>query len=119
MKKIVLLLSLMLISSVCFMQTASADLKNDLNEVIVYPNPARTAVGNNQVTFDNLTADVTIKIFRVNTGLVKEIKADNTNGKVVWDLTNDGGEKVGSAVYIYLVTNSNGQKIKGKLAIIR
>lgn len=96
-----------------------ADLRSDLDSVIAYPNPVRTAIGQNKVTFENLTTNVKIRIFKINGDLVKEINATDTTGQVVWDLTNDAGQKVGSAVYLYLVTNSDSQKTKGKLAIIR
>jgi flagellar hook assembly protein FlgD len=96
-----------------------AQQKDDLVSVIVYPNPVRTAIGQNQVTFENLTGDVTIRIFKISGGLVRQIESSDSGGTVTWDLTNDNGEKVGSAVYLYLITNSAGQKAKGKLAIIR
>lgn len=115
-----LLSILVALSVLCVLPaTIFAALCTDLNGVIAYPNPARIAAGNDQVTFENLTANVTIKIFKINGSLVREIDANDTNGKAVWDLTNDSGEKVGSAVYLYLITNSDGQRHKGKIAIIR
>jgi hypothetical protein len=119
MKKISILFVLLLLTSNLGPLTAYADLRTDLDDVIAYPNPVRIAAGNTQVTFDNLTDTVTIKIFKINGSLVRKIEADGTNGITTWDLTNDGGEKVGSAVYIYLITNAAGQKQKGKIAIIR
>jgi hypothetical protein len=119
MKKL-LFLTVLVLSTINYQQsTAFADLRIDLTDVIAFPNPVRTAIGNDHVTFDNLTNNVTIKIFKINGSLVREIEANGANGQATWDLTNDSGEKVGSAVYLYLITNSDGQKHKGKLAVIR
>jgi hypothetical protein len=38
---------------------------------------------------------------------------------VQWDLTNDKGDKVASGVFMYMATDAAGNKVKGKVAIIR
>ncbi|MDD5258548.1 MAG: T9SS type A sorting domain-containing protein [bacterium] len=119
MNKLIVFAMFLLLTMIGQPRTVFCDLRTDLNDVITYPNPVRTAIGNDQVTFNNLTSNVTIKIFKINSSLVKEIEANDTNGIATWDLTNDSGEKVGSAIYLYLITNPAGQKFKGKLAVIR
>lgn len=99
--------------------SAFAALKDNLSESYIYPNPVRAALGHDKVTFENLTNNVMIRIFKANGDLVREINATDTNGAIIWDLTNDNGNKIASGVYFYLITNELGQKIKGKLAIIR
>ena len=93
-------------------------LNNDLKGTRAYPNPWRS----NQdagvsVTFDQMTLDATVKIFTLSGHWVKTLSS--ANGAVKWDLTNDTGEKVASGMYIYLVTNPQGQKQKGKLVVIK
>lgn len=99
--------------------SAFAALKENLNESYIYPNPVRTSLGHDKVTFENLTSNVMIRIFKTNGDLVREINATDTNGKATWDLTNDSGNKIASGIYIFLITNESGDKLKGKLAIIR
>ena len=119
MKKVIFLLSFLLLSAVCYLPSGFAALKDNLSESYIYPNPVRTSQGNDKVTFANLTNNVMIRIFKTNGDLVREINATDTNGTVTWDLTNDNGNQVASGIYIYLITNELSQKSKGKLAIIR
>ncbi|MDD5132017.1 MAG: T9SS type A sorting domain-containing protein [bacterium] len=99
--------------------TGFAALKDNLSESYLYPNPVRTSLGHDKVTFENLTNNVIIRIFKTNGDIVREINATDTNGTVTWDLTNDNGKKIASGMYLYLITNEAGDKLKGKLAIIR
>jgi hypothetical protein len=41
------------------------------------------------------------------------------SGKAVWDTTNDSNQAVANGVYLYVVTNPQGEKKTGKVAIIR
>ncbi len=100
-------------------RTVFAALKEDLSSTFIYPNPVRVAQGHDKVTFENLTNNVIIRIFKTNGDLVREINATDTNGTVTWDLYNDNGNKVASGIYFYLITNESNHKFKGKLAIIR
>lgn len=90
---------------------------NPLN-VKIYPNPWRSdkhaAFG---MTFDGLTVGTTIKIFTVSGHEAKELHTDGP--KVVWDLTNDSGDKVASGIYLYVITDSQGDKVRGKVAVIK
>jgi hypothetical protein len=84
----------------------------------VYPNPWRSDRGYPaQITFDQLTGNTTIKIFTAAAHLVKTLNTSNTS--VTWDLTNDSGDKVASGIYLYLITDSQGDKVKGKVAVIK
>ncbi len=84
----------------------------------VFPNPWRVDRDKNQeVTFDQLPANSTIKIFTVSAHWVKSLSVTGTSAQ--WDLRNSAGEDVASGFYLYLITNDQGQKIVGKLAVIR
>jgi len=84
----------------------------------VYPNPWRSDkhAGKN-ITFDGLTTGTDIKIFTVSSHKVAELHSDGPS--VLWDLSNDSGDKVASGVYLYVITDNAGDKAKGKLAIIK
>jgi len=89
-----------------------------LSGLKVYPNPWRSdKYGALGMTFDGLTVGTAIKIFTVSAREVKEL---NTNGpKIVWDLTNDSGDKVASGIYLYVITDNQGDKVRGKVAVIK
>jgi len=87
--------------------------------VRVYPNPWRSDkhAGHASITFDGLVANTTIKLFTVSGHKVKELST--TQSKIDWDLTNNSGDKVASGIYLYVITDSAGDKVKGKVAVIR
>jgi len=90
---------------------------SDLNRVKAYPNPYR-GDKHSQIIFDNLTANIRIKIYTLKGELVREIK-EQGGDRAYWDVRNKNGEKVSSGTYIYYITNPKGQEKKGKAAIIR
>jgi hypothetical protein len=93
-------------------------VSGNLSSVSVYPDPwVSRNNGSIPITFVGLTDPATIKLFTVSGHWIKTI--DSTGGKATWDLTNDSGEKVASGIYLYLITDNQGQKTKGKLAIVR
>lgn len=89
----------------------------DLTSARVHPNPFRAARGDTTITFDQMTANSTIKIYTVSGRWVKTLQA--SNGSAIWDLTTDSGDKAASGLYIYLITDDQGHKTRGKLAAIR
>lgn len=93
-------------------------VQGDFSNARVFPNPWRSDQhGSVPVTFDNLTANATVKIFTIAGHLVRTLST--TSDTVLWDRTNDSGETVASGLYLYLITNDQGQKRTGKLALIR
>jgi len=86
--------------------------------VLVYPNPWRSdRAYPRQMTFAQLPAGTTVKIFTVSGHLVKTLDPQSP-GFSTWDLTNDSGDRVASGIYIYLATTPSGNKARGKLAVI-
>ena len=83
----------------------------------VHPNPWRANLHAGQVvTFDELPADSTVKIFTSSAHWIRTLSAPA--GSATWDLKNDSGDNVASGYYIYLVTNPQG-KSRGIVANIR
>ena len=90
----------------------------DLSSVRVFPNPWRADKhSGNSITFDQLSLNSSIKIFTVSGHWIKTLPTSSAS--VTWDLTNDSGDKVAAGLYVYLVTDDQGQKSTGKVAIIR
>lgn len=101
--------------SVCIVvqgPTAAADLEN----LRVFPNPFKPYIGHTIVNFEGLTAQATIRIYDIKGRLVKEISENNGDGLATW---NPESPVIASGVYIYLVTNPQGAKKTGKIAILR
>jgi hypothetical protein len=90
----------------------------DLNAVRVYPNPWRSDRHEGlPITFDHLTLGSTIKLFDMAGRWVKTLTPSSDS--VTWDRTNDSGDTVASGLYLYLVTDNQGNKTRGKLSIIK
>lgn len=83
----------------------------------IYPNPWRTDRHMGGITFDQLTGQATVKVFTISGHLVRS--EQTTQASYTWDLKNQSGQPVASGMYLYLITNSQGQKARGKLAVIR
>jgi hypothetical protein len=92
---------------------------SDLAGVKVYPNPWRSDkhAAHPTITFAGLTVGTTIKLFTASAHEVKELHTDGPT--IAWDLTNDAGDKVASGIYMYLITDRQGDKVRGKLAVIK
>jgi len=93
----------------------------DLSNVRVYPNPWRSDKHSGlPVTFANLPAGSTVKIFTVSGHLVKTLgPGPSALGTLLWDLTTDSGDKAASGVYVFLVKDAQGDKTHGKVALIK
>ncbi|MFA5976327.1 MAG: T9SS type A sorting domain-containing protein [Elusimicrobiota bacterium] len=89
-----------------------------LSSIRAYPNPWRSDRHQGlPVTFDNLTANSTLKLYTLSGHWIRTL--DTSAGSAGWDLKNDSGDKVASGIYLYVITNNQGQKTKGKLVIIK
>ena len=90
---------------------AAADLKS----LVVFPNPADAGVSGQTVKFMNLTTGVTLRVYTVSGELARTIKDDT--GLIEWDMKNDSGSAVARGIYIYMVTNTAGEKVTGRLVL--
>jgi hypothetical protein len=89
-----------------------------VNAARVSPDPWRSDRHSGvPITFDQLTPGSTVKIFTVSARWVCTLSAPA--GFVNWDLKNDDGKMVASGIYLYLITDNQGNKTTGKFAIIR
>ncbi|MCG3204167.1 MAG: hypothetical protein KCHDKBKB_00873 [Elusimicrobia bacterium] len=70
-----------------------------------------------KITFTNLPASGTIKIYTTDGRLVVELPIPNTS-LLDWAVTNSKGEKLATGVYIYLIKGDS-TRYEGKLVIIR
>jgi len=89
-----------------------------LNAARVYPNPwRRDRHQGYDVTFDQLSLNSTVKIFTVAGHWVRTL--DAAGGAAHWDLLTAGGDHAASGLYLYLITDGQGQTARGLFAVIR
>ncbi|MEW6096449.1 MAG: PQQ-binding-like beta-propeller repeat protein [bacterium] len=90
-----------------------------LRDVLVRPNPFKLRLGHKNVKFENLSGNkVSLWIYNIAGELV--FNKDNiTDSPYLWPIVNNMGDRVASGVYIYIITNESGEKITGKVAIIK
>ena len=90
----------------------------DLANVKVYPNPWRSDKhAGRDIRFDGLTVGTTIKLFTAGGRLIKEAHTDSSSW--TWNRTNDSGDAVASGVYLYVITDTAGDKVRGKVAVVK
>ena len=81
--------------------------------VKVWPNPFVPKSGS-PVRFVNLDTDATLKIYTLSGKLVS--KLDGV-GEITWDGKNTNQESIAPGLYIYVLSDNQGNKKSGKLAI--
>lgn len=93
-------------------------LSANLENLVVYPNPFEPTRGHNGIVFAGLTTDTTIRIFDLSG---QEVLGKDVNWQMswTWDVRNEQGEAVARGVYVYLITNRQGEKKIGKIAVIK
>jgi hypothetical protein len=84
----------------------------------VYPNPWRQDKHAAQpITFAGLTSGDSVKIFTLAGHQVKSVQSGGSTW--TWDRKNDSGDSVASGIYLYFVSDRQGNTARGTIAIIR
>lgn len=94
----------------------------DLTKAYCYPNPyIHSKYSQQGITFADLTEDVRIKIFTIAGELVYDsgMITSVSPGTFKWHATNQSNKPLASGIYIYLITNNQGEKKIGKIGIMR
>ncbi|NQT64704.1 MAG: T9SS type A sorting domain-containing protein [FCB group bacterium] len=103
--------------------SAEMNEEKDLFETIVYPNPFYPENGDilrieNKGAITMPEGNTYCRIFDLNGDIVMEIQKDIYE-QFSWDGLNKAGKKCGSGIYLYVVSASDGQTSKGKIALVR
>ena len=88
-----------------------------VGRVRVFPNPWRASLGAPGVTFDSVPSGSTVDIFTLSGRLVRTL--DAPAGSANWDLRNKSGGPVASGYYLFVVRDGQGNRARGKVALIR
>ncbi|MCP4567705.1 MAG: hypothetical protein GY841_09010 [FCB group bacterium] len=95
------------------MTSAAAVATDNIEEVLTYPNPFIIRHGTELVRF-GYTGNAEISIFTLAGEMVREIPVTG-----VWDGRNEQGEPVASGVYLFTLTDRDGNVGRGKLLLVR
>lgn len=96
-----------------------ANINYDITNAHPYPVPWKSTAGIPYITFTGLAPQTDIKIYTTNARLVRHLITVNSEDQH-WFVDNDNGERIGSGVYVYRITNRNSkQTVSGKLVIIQ
>ncbi|MBA7634852.1 hypothetical protein ES703_42450 [subsurface metagenome] len=87
---------------------------SSLRDLKVYPNPFDLSRGHTQLAFTELTPDARVRIFTLAGELVVDSGELGGQGTWTWDVN-----EVARGIYIYLVTNSQGEKKIVKIAVVK
>lgn len=99
--------------------SARAALMQDLSQAYVYPSPYEAAAGHVCVTFENLTSSASLRVFKITGELVYSESFDSPAGTKTWNVVNNDGQPLGPGLYVYVLTNTDGQRTVGKISVIR
>jgi hypothetical protein len=111
-------------ASVSIPEEAAIVPAQNLDNVIVVPNPYRLGAAGESIEFRNLTRTATIRIYNSGGGLTKIIDHGDGKPTVRWDGRNAAGDLIAPGVYIYHIEafrNDGRRQISttGKFAVVR
>jgi len=85
----------------------------DIKQTLAYPNPFIIRYGNEVVRF-NYAGIATVRIYTLAGELVREIPVTG-----IWDGKNGKGQAVAAGVYIFVITDQQGENGRGKIFLVR
>lgn len=90
------------------------------DEAHAYPSPFMPSKGHDRITFTQLPAAITIKIFSISGRLVKTLEKNDSTDSLIWSpVVNDQGTPLASGVYLFNVIQPGVSKHQGKIMVIK
>ncbi|MEZ4686781.1 MAG: hypothetical protein R3B47_12155, partial [Bacteroidia bacterium] len=68
--------------------------------------------------FANLTRTCTIRVLSASGRLINELQETDGDGGFTWDMRDQSGLRISRGVYLYEVTNEDGERVLGKFSVI-
>ncbi|MDI6735223.1 MAG: hypothetical protein QME42_03355 [bacterium] len=88
--------------------------------VIAYPEPISLSSGKMLTFWGTGVAYGTIRIYTLSGELVKELRETEGKDKIIWNLTNENGEKIVRGIYLYSASNPKEPKgNRGKFTVVK
>ena len=107
------LLIILLLVSFCTIAGAG-----NLSDAYGFPVPFKPSEGDSTITFTNLAAECTIRIFTMSGNLVATLSETDGDGQYSWNVKNTDGSSMISGIYLYHIQSSSDSKV-GKLLIVK
>ncbi len=80
---------------------------NSVSDAYVYPNPFEAGIGENQITFANLTQNSEIYIHNISGKFIIKLTEKDGDGGIIWNMLDKDNRTVPSGVYIFRVCSLN------------
>jgi hypothetical protein len=100
-------------SGISVLRSGVAHFTSGLEEIIAFPNPFVIRSDGDSLKF-NFSKSGTVRFFTIAGELVTELPVNTP-----WNGRNQKGEKVVSGVYLYILTDNDGNVGRGKVLVIR
>jgi subtilisin family serine protease len=99
-------------------------VKENLDDVAVYPNPYSKKSNQNFITFANLTKIAKVYVYDLTGVYVASVETNSANGGVQWNLKTNSGKEIPTGIYLFRVEgkDSNGKDVPekvGKFLIVK
>jgi hypothetical protein len=94
----------------------TTEIKEEI-DMKAYPNPYSPSKGNSMKFSLDSTGGGEVKIYTISGKLVKELVIQSGESEVDWDVLNEEGNNIKAGLYIYSITDGDGNKKTGKLLI--
>jgi hypothetical protein len=104
----------------CVLRIARLKLPENLDKVVVYPNPFIPSQAiSGYITFKNLTENFTIQLYDMAGRHIRTIPDEVGGGdQAMWDVRNSAGDEVASGTYVFVI-QSDEDTYMGKIIILR
>jgi endo-1,4-beta-xylanase len=93
---------------------AEAALPENLDNAKTWPNPFIPEPGN-MMKFTDLSAQTEVKVYTLSGKLVRSLS--ESGGEATWNGENSDGQSISPGLYIYVMTDNQGNKKTGKIVI--
>lgn len=91
-----------------------------ISQTEVFPNPFKPSARHSFIYFRNFEGAITIRIFNIAGELMRTLEVPaGAPQPYPWDVKDEDGKELATGVYIYVITNSGGDKVSGKVSVIR
>jgi len=94
-----------------------------IDEVVVYPNPIKPGSGceydSDYLYISGLTEGAEVSIYNIAGEKIVDLENISDAREIQWDLRNQAGRKAASGVYIFYITDDDGNSTSGRFGLVR
>jgi hypothetical protein len=91
----------------------------NLDNAGAYPSPFNAREGHTFICFENLTDSVRLRVFKLTGELVIDKHIESSGGSFHWNVADENEDALPQGLYVYLLSDKNGNKKTGKIGVKR